>query len=636
MQVSDFNEDHPYWGTLRHSQIPNMIRPAATSVEDRKLHSDDAQSQTVGNSKSAARKIEHTSQVPGGLRQKGMSVAARSRGRAREKRFGLADPRVWDAINRSLVQQRQLSTLVIPEDAAVEHDQPSEIPSRTSSQRKALNRFTRQLEKYADATGAVGKVPVMTPTESDSKLSYHTVQPLLPYQKEFQAAGLAVTSAEQSRKPLIKHRDSLKPMSSSVKYVHAPVQTDGGFDRQDDALSEHSASSFESYVEFTPAGNPIESLPVPKHKKKKFLSKDKGGLLPWLRKKSPSRENRTPQVEPQYKRQSINDSQDRNQARTTDHQRTPYNRSSLSPGTRPSGLRRKATSKPAASPANVTARRESPDRKVSWVEVGHGSQRLHSGPATTRASPETGTRQPATHTGLRKRDIAMARLPLPETIEEEKENSPSHTDQSKIQIYPRLELKGVPDPVAEISQHKRTVSPQTTPSTLPSLPSAARYAVSRASSLERALDEVSQQLERLEQEADESTQLCSHPPTLGDRTNKNTCSPHHTGHRASGITPTRRPRRNEEVIFANRKMPPVKSPMRKKSSQSPTKLPREAPPRPPRKQSTPKSSTQKKLPTIPQTEDILKDLDVFFDYDDADINDRDVIRGLQGSGFDGS
>ncbi|KAI1799803.1 hypothetical protein F4811DRAFT_565283 [Daldinia bambusicola] len=631
MQVSEFNEDHPYWGTLRHSQMPNLKDQAITSVENKKPSGDRATSQTAGYRNSSAKKIEHTSQIHGGLRQRGMSTAVRNRGRVREKRFGLADPLVWDAINRSLGQQRHLSTLVIPEDAVVEHYQSSEIPSRTSSQRKALNRFTRQLEKYADATGAAGKVPVMTPTESDSKLSYHTVQPLLPYQKEFEAAGLAVTSAEQSRRPRIKHRDSLKPVSSSVKYVHAPVQTDGGFDRQDEALSERSTSSFGSYVEFTPAGNPIEPLPVPKSKIKKSRPKDKGSILPWLRKKSPSRENRTVQTKAQYKPQSANDAQVGNQARGRDHRHTSHDRSSLSPGTRPSGLRRRATSRPAPS-ANITTRRESPDRNVSWIDIEQGDQRLNSRPAAPRASPERGITQPMTNTGLRKRDNAMARLPLPATIEEERENSPTHTDtrteQSKIQIYPRLE-KDVPIPSAEISQRKRTISPQTTPSTLPSLPSAARYAASRASSLERALDEVSQHLEKLEQEADESSRLYSHPPTLADRTNQKLCSPHHTGYRASGVTPRRHPRKNEEVIFANRRMPPVKSPMRKKSSQSPPKATREAPPLPPPKHSVTKSSTHKKLPKIPQTEDILKDLDVFFDYDDADINDRDVIRGLR-------
>ncbi|KAF3066560.1 hypothetical protein GL218_09090 [Daldinia childiae] len=605
-----------------------MKPKTTTSLENKQLCRDRTQAQTVDNRNHSTKKMEHTSQIAGGLRRRGMSIVARNRGKAREKRFGLADPLVWDAINRSLVQQRQLSTLVIPEEAAVEHFQPSEIPSRTSSQRKALNRFTRQLEKYADAAGAIGKAPVRTPTDSDSKMSYHTVQPLLPYQKEFQAAGLAVTSAEQSRRPLIKHRSNEKPVNSSSRYVQASVQVDGEFDGQDNVLSEQSGSSSGSYVEFTPAGNPIEILPSPKSKpKRKLLSKDRGSILPWLRKKSPAKESYSDsRARPQYTRQPVKDSQVNHRVKTIDSQHARHNHSSLSPGARPSGLRRVAPSKPIASPT----RREPSGRKLSWVEVKRGDHGRYSGSMAPRAGPEPGAMQPSAHTGLRKRDVAMARLPLPETIEEEKETSPTRVYQEKIQIYPSAESKDAQVPVTKMSQHKRSVSPRTSPSTVPSLPSAARYAVSRASSLERALDEVSQQLEKLEQEADKSTQLCSRPITLVDKTNQKQYPPRHSNPYASGITPTRRPRLNEEIIFVNRKMPPIKSPksMPKKPSLSLPKPTRE-PPTPPPKQLTSCPSKEKTLPTIPQTKDILKDLDVFFDYEDAHISDRDVIKGLQ-------
>ncbi|KAI0854119.1 hypothetical protein F5Y00DRAFT_256618 [Daldinia vernicosa] len=672
IQAPEFTEDHPYWGTLRQSQIPNMKPKTATSIENRQLCRDRTQAQIVDSRNYSTKKTEHSSQIAGGLRRRGMSTAARNRGKAREKRFGLADPLVWDAINRSLVQQRQLSTLVIPEEEAVEHFQSSEIPSRTSSQRKALNRFTRQLEKYADAAGAAGKAPVMTPTDSDSKMSYHTVQPLLPYQKEFQAAGLAVTSAEQSRRPLIKHRSNEKLISSSAKYVEASVQVDGEFDGQDDALSEQSGSSSGSYVEFTPAGNPIEALPSPKSKPKR-----RGSILPWLRKKSPARESySSSRVKPQYTRQPTKDNQVSHRVKTIDSQQARHNHSSLSPGTRPSGLRRAAASKPIASPT----RREPSGRKLSWVGVKRGDHARYSGSMAPRAVPEPGTMQPLAHTGLRKRDVAMARLPLPETIEEEKETlptrvhqekirvyprpetiregketsptrvhqeeiriypppetikegkekSPAHIGQEKIQLYPLARSKNTPVPVTKMSHRNRSVSPRTSPSTVPSLPSAARYAVSRTSSLERALDEVSQKLEKLEQEADKSTQLYSRPPTLVDKTNQKRHSPRRSNYYASGITPTRRPRLNEEILFVNRKMPPIKSPKSMPKKQSPSlPEPTREPPAPPPKQPTSHSSKEKTLPTIPQTGDILKDLDVFFDYEDANISDRDVIKGLQ-------
>ncbi|KAI8957876.1 hypothetical protein F5Y11DRAFT_352080 [Daldinia sp. FL1419] len=637
MQVSEFNEDHPYWGTLRESQIPKIKPKANTSIENKQTYGDPIQPPAVDNRNYSTKILEHTSRKTGGRRRRGMSITARNRGRTREKRFGLADPLVWDAINRSLSQQRQLSTLVIPEDAVVEHISSSEIPSRSSSQRKALDRFTRQLEKYADAAGAASKVPVVTPTDSDSKVSYRTVQPLLPYQKEFRAAGLAVTSAEQSRRPLVEHGDGKKPVSSSVKYAQASVQVDGEFERRNDAVSERSASSSGSYVEFTPAGNPIEVLPDHKPKSKsRLLSKNKGGILPWLKRKSPVKESHnSSRVEAQHVRPPANNSPVRRRVQNIDSQHTRYGHSSLSPGARPSGLRRAATTaaKPINSPTKVITPHESPGRKLSWVEAKRSDHGRHSGLLASRPNPEPQTMQPMPHTGqtgLRKRDVAMGRLPLPETIEEEKETPPSHVDQAKIQIYPHLGPTDAPVPVTKLSRCKRSVSPQTTPSTLPSLPSAARYAVSRASSLERALDEVSHQLEKLEQEADKSTQLCSHPPTLVDKTNQKHDVYHCHGRHTSGITPTRKPGRNERVIYVDRKMPPMKPPKSKlRKLSSPPPKPTRKPPTPPAKQLMPKPSKEKVLPAIPKTDDILKDLDVFFDYEDGGINDRDVIRGLQ-------
>lgn len=76
------------------------------------------------------------------------------------------------------------------------------VPSQTSSQRRAVDRFARELERYANRTGARGRLPASTPT-SESGVSLHTISALLPFQAEFKAAGLAVTSAEQ-KSPLKK------------------------------------------------------------------------------------------------------------------------------------------------------------------------------------------------------------------------------------------------------------------------------------------------------------------------------------------------------------------------------------------------------------------------------------------------
>ncbi|ESZ99273.1 hypothetical protein SBOR_0314 [Sclerotinia borealis F-4128] len=73
--------------------------------------------------------------------------------------------------------------------------------SRSPSQRRALKRFTRELELYLQI---VKQAPKQSPISSVPSISFstQTIQTLhefKPYHAEFQAAGLAVTSAEQRR-----------------------------------------------------------------------------------------------------------------------------------------------------------------------------------------------------------------------------------------------------------------------------------------------------------------------------------------------------------------------------------------------------------------------------------------------------
>lgn len=62
-----------------------------------------------------------------------------------------------------------------------------------------MNRFARQLEIYSERRKAAGELPVSTPTP-ESVVSLHTVTALLPYEEQFQAVGLAVTSEQQRQK----------------------------------------------------------------------------------------------------------------------------------------------------------------------------------------------------------------------------------------------------------------------------------------------------------------------------------------------------------------------------------------------------------------------------------------------------
>ncbi|KAI1372702.1 hypothetical protein F4677DRAFT_462846 [Hypoxylon crocopeplum] len=647
MQVSEFTEDHPYWGTLRQSQIYSAGPRVVDATEPRRPYKNRTHVQTADYDNIPAERADDASQKFKGRRKRGMSIMGRGRGRTREKRFGLADPVVWDAINRSLVQQRRLSTLVIPEETAVDHMQQLDVPSRTSSQRKALNRFTRQLEKYADVAGAARKVPVMTPTESDSKVSYHTVQPLLPYRKEFQAAGLAVTSTEQSRGPPTRPGGNHLPMRANML-----VQMSGELDGQDETESEQFSSSSGSFVEFTPAGQPIEQLPTSKSKsQQKSTSTEKRGIFPWLRRKPTTRETHSSQLEPQQTQHITKDGRVQSRVKTIDSQhprgrrqpRVLENQLPPVPTTVPPAIRSR---KPTKSPAKVMISKELPRRALSPVKFEQRDPGPSSALATSRMYPDLGPRQPAAHTGLRKRDYALARLPRPETIEEEKENLPIHLEQTKAQAYPRPQSRDGSIGTTVINQQPHYVSPQTTPSTVPSLPSVAQYAVGRPSSLERALEEVSQHLDKMEQEADKSVRLCSRPPTLVEKTNqKEQRGPSHApdppDQKPSENTPTRRPGLNEEVMFVNRRMPLVESPKppkpkSKSKSKSKSTKPLPSTPRatrdtqaPRQKKPSPSPPKEKTLPKTPRTEKVLNDLDVFFDYDDADINDRDVIRGLQ-------
>lgn len=518
--------------------------------------------------------------------------------------------------------------MIIPEETALDFNQQLEIPSRTSSQRRALNRFTRQLEKYADATGAAGRPPLITPTESESKMSYHTIQPLVPYREELQAAGLAVTSADQSRRSPVKPRDYQVPAHHLPGDTMGPEQMRDELGGQGDGTSEHSYTSSGSFVEFTPVDQPIESLPTVEHKsKQKLSSNDKGGIFPWLRKKPPT--TRSSQPEPQQIWPVVKDSQVQSRAKTIH----PQNRSYRTP--RVESFRVHDDARPIArpsklvkSPVNVATPRKPFREEPSSIEVKQDKYR----PAPQRSGPEPGAGQPAMRTGLRKRDVAGAPLPRPEIFEEEKEVSPTRPRQTRVQIYPkskpRDEPKDTPIFVPVVNEQQQHISPRTVSSTIPSLPTPALYAASRTSSLERALDEVSQQLDKMEREAYKPVRLRSSPPTLLDKTNQQEqdASPGHSSHHASG---QRKPGKSKEVLYVDRKMPQVGSsdPKPKKLSRSPPK-PTRQPPTPPKKHSLP-DLPEKMLPTLPKTEDDVKDLDVFFDYEDADINDRDVIKGLQ-------
>lgn len=109
----------------------------------------------------------------------------------------MLNPLVEESLDRSISQQNRLSCIVTPIKAKTRKSPAS--PSSESRQSRALSRFTKELERYCVAASTNGKVSLApsTPAVSESPTTLDTVTELLPYHKQFKAAGLAVTSREQ-------------------------------------------------------------------------------------------------------------------------------------------------------------------------------------------------------------------------------------------------------------------------------------------------------------------------------------------------------------------------------------------------------------------------------------------------------
>lgn len=115
-----------------------------------------------------------------------------------------------EAVARNIAQQLQLLSLA-NQSTSGSHDTPKttsppsgdlEAASRSSSQRKALDRFTQELERFAQHSGVKGKLPFSSASPTRSSVTLRTISALLPFRPEFRAAGLAVTSKDQARRRL--------------------------------------------------------------------------------------------------------------------------------------------------------------------------------------------------------------------------------------------------------------------------------------------------------------------------------------------------------------------------------------------------------------------------------------------------
>ncbi|KAG5932043.1 hypothetical protein E4U53_001513 [Claviceps sorghi] len=116
------------------------------------------------------------------------------------------------AVSRSIVQQLHLFSTTAQQSSHLSQQQPSSKSSGSymSAQKQSVNRFTKDLEAYAEQASAKGKVVRDTPPPSADGATLHTVTELLPFRPQLRAAGLAVTSKDQaSRVP--KYLQDLQP-----------------------------------------------------------------------------------------------------------------------------------------------------------------------------------------------------------------------------------------------------------------------------------------------------------------------------------------------------------------------------------------------------------------------------------------
>ncbi|KAH8165181.1 hypothetical protein CIB48_g3041 [Xylaria polymorpha] len=602
--------EHPYWGTLQSPSASRRTSRASRIVDNRTT--DMPSNEPINDTTRQARKTPK-----------------------REKRFGVADPLAWDVINRSLTQQHRLSSLVGADNpVAVPPKESSNkainVVSRTSSQRRALSQFARELEKYADVAGAVGKAPVITPPVSDSKVSIRTVKPLVPYKDEFLAAGLAVTSTEQSRNLTSKaHAQGSLQRNRSHKQPNWPIQTRKKLDTLGDGTSpsasiSRSCTSSGSYVEFSPPKN----IYFPGSSRSRLAKMAAVLGVPSRFESSTLKEGK---LNP-----------------TTSH---PSSMSAVGFNIGATDQRCRVYLRFNYGPSLLFLQNSSPPKKEPCVALtADYCEQRDQGPHPEQEGGHYGSvigdKQSLGGAGLRgKRDITRGVLPKPYpefvgTIEEEtNRNTHLVRNNNQDRYPPRIDYKVMPSVKQGPRQRPDVKSSASHESSIPSLPFAARLAANTASSLQRALDDACRKLD------DENIQT----DKLSKQKNIKQDLPPIPRQDSQENVPCRalprKPRSAEKFIFVERTMPRVEVPQSTSKPLPPE--PVSAPPATPEKGSGSRhgqpsdkpppvsralTSKRKKnaVAELAKAEEMLKDLDVFLnDYDDAGIEDRDVIKGLQ-------
>ncbi|KAI0203914.1 hypothetical protein F4808DRAFT_392549 [Astrocystis sublimbata] len=650
----------PYWGTLlspskenraiahRATDLPSKEPLAGVPPKD-KLHPEPTGTRSSPDTADARRQGNKTPQ--------------------KIKRFGVADPLAWDIINRSLTQQRRLSSLVDPSSPVFPRNEssgsskkPIRIASRTSSQRRALNQFTRELEKYADVAGAAGKAPVVTPTISDTKVSIHTVKPLVPYKDEFRAAGLAVTSVDQIHKLTGRsHTHGSRTGNLPRKPLHKPNRVTGNPDVASESAPSPtsippSCTSFETYVDFSQPGTlqTIESLVPPNRTKSRLCRHARKHFMPWLLKKPSARVTRGTARPPSVPTRIVKQGHIKsNGLSSSQDERRQVQHRSRRP-TMQSIPETQLLSKPAP-PAKFVIQKKEPyvalsseyceqsDRGPHPDQEGgyHGivpnfKQPLQEGGFQGRKDTTRGV-SPKSYPDVEGRDKRITNT--------EANHDPGQYDHNR---YPsQINRKAVPGAGQNTRQQTHAAPSRTRESSVLSLPFAARLAAGTVTSLQRALDDACR---KLDDEDIRTNNLSKHRNLNQDLP---PIPPQDVEHAVPSRAPPHEPRTAEKSKVGKRTsahmkgsqpyskpLPPKPvsvTPTKPESSYGPrsARPTREAAPVPPDAPvpAVPRALTGKRknvVAELSKAEEMLKDLDVFLnDHDDANIEDRDVIKGLQ-------
>lgn len=590
-QLSDFLEDYegnPYWGTL---PIPDGSQSKAQPTDVFR---------------------NRTNNVPAELPDHDGGSPENLRDRNREKRLGISDPATWDAIHRTLAQQRRLSSLVPSGQFAEDVLESSSIPSRSSSQRKALRHFTKELEKYAKAAGAAGKLPVITPTESDSKPSIHTVKPLLPYRSEFQAAGLAVTSEEQRGKfPTEAAGKSLGPHWTSDKKRRNSLRLVADVDGPRDQRSTSSVYSNDTYIRFTPEdGLSTAMLEIAQDRREQTGQRRP---LPWLSKRGEAGKEADPEPNSANRIKVISNGKVQiNLEETAIPNKSPLSRQQHPPPTEHDVTQLPFIKKEPPTPPQDPNRSGSKSPYLWFGSLG----------PQDKPAKQLGIRPPGMSM---KREDALASIPRVGA----EDNSPEQLMPKDRPYQTAMEVGHNSLPLQGL--RKRGVNPQ---KSAPELPRTWKHAISTTSSLERALNAISGNAENTENENNrlwprpEQPGFAGHSPAIPrDRqAERAIVTPRHQRHHPLLTIPNNESRPNPQAAAPH---PASKRPPVALAGQRLTKV---KSPRKPDEPSLQNNHVQSRIIPDPKrsaVEEALSDLDVFFDYDDSDIQDGDVLKGLQ-------